>query len=104
MIDMLRICSVGLLENVTIEESTACFDNHIILGTESDILRLNLVRLNEALRGGGAKVKFSAYDANYLAVENEASREVGELATSIMKIAFMRPTSLSQSKFTTTSL
>lgn len=63
--------------------------NHIIQGIGADILRITLVRLNEALTSGEAKLKFCAHDAIYLEVEKEASQEMGEFAKSIMEIDFM---------------
>ena len=62
--------------------------NHIFQGTGADILRVTLVRLNKALTGGRAKLKFCAHDAIYLEAEKEASQEAGELAKSIMEIEF----------------
>ncbi len=63
--------------------------NHIFQGTGADILRMTLARLNEALTGAEAKLKFCAHDAIYLEAKKEASQEVGELAKSIMEIDFM---------------
>ena len=63
--------------------------NHIIQGTGADILRMTLVRLNEALTDGKARLKFCAHDAICLEAEKEASQEAGELAKSIMEIDFM---------------
>jgi DNA polymerase-1 len=63
--------------------------NHIIQGTGADILRMTLVKLNEALMGRKAKLKFCAHDAIYLEAKKDTSQEVGELAKSIMEIDFM---------------
>ena len=63
--------------------------NHIIQGTAADILRMTLVRLNEALTGRRAKLKFCAHDAIYLEAEKQTAQEAGELAKSIMEIDFM---------------
>jgi len=63
--------------------------NHIIQGTAADILRMTLVRLNEALTDRRAKLKFCAHDAIYLEAKKEASQEVREFARSIMEIDFM---------------
>ncbi len=63
--------------------------NHIIQGTGADILRMTLVRLDDALTGKKAKLKFCAHDAIYLEAGNEVSQEVGGLAKSIMEINFM---------------
>ena len=63
--------------------------NHIIQGTSADILRMTLIRLNEALAGGKAKLKFCAHDAIYLEAEKESAKDVEELAKSIMEIDFM---------------
>jgi len=63
--------------------------NHIIQGTAADILRFTLVRLNEALAGTGAKLKFCAHDSIYLEARKEDSEDVAELARSIMEIDFM---------------
>ncbi len=62
--------------------------NHIIQGTGADILRMTLVKLNEALMDKPAKLKFCAHDSIYLETPGEASEEVGELARSIMEIEF----------------
>jgi len=63
--------------------------NHLIQGTAADILRLTLIRLNEALTGSEAKLKFCAHDSIYLEAKKEDSGEVAELASSIMEIDFM---------------
>ena len=63
--------------------------NHLIQGTGADILRITLVRLNEALIGTQAKLKFCAHDSIYLEARKEDSEEVAELARSIMEIDFM---------------
>jgi DNA polymerase-1 len=63
--------------------------NHIIQGSAADILRMTLVRLNEALKGKRAKLKFCAHDAIYLEAQQEVTQEVGGLAKSIMEIDFM---------------
>ena len=63
--------------------------NHIFQGTGADILRITLVRLNEALNGQIAKLKFCSHDAIYLEAKKEDSGEVAELARSIMEIDFM---------------
>gem|GEM_PF-566873 len=62
--------------------------NHIFQGTGADILRMTLVRLNEALVGQMAKLKFCAHDAIYIEAKEELSEEIGELAKSIMEIEF----------------
>jgi DNA polymerase-1 len=62
--------------------------NHIIQGTAADILRMTLIRLNEALKGKSAKLKFCAHDAIYIEAKKEVSEEMGELARSIMEIEF----------------
>jgi DNA polymerase-1 len=62
--------------------------NHIIQGAAADILRTTLVRLNEALKGKRAKLKFCAHDAVYFEAEKEVSEDIGELARSIMEIEF----------------
>jgi DNA polymerase-1 len=62
--------------------------NHIIQGSAADILRMTLVRLNEALKGKRAKLKFCAHDAVYFEAEKEVSENIGELARSIMEIEF----------------
>jgi len=63
--------------------------NHLIQGSGADILRINLVRLNEALIGTQAKLKFCAHDSIYLETRKEDSGDVAELARSIMEIDFM---------------
>jgi DNA polymerase-1 len=63
--------------------------NHIFQGTGADILRITLVRLNEALIGPEAKLKFCAHDSIYLEAKKEDSEEAAELARSIMEIDFM---------------
>jgi DNA polymerase-1 len=63
--------------------------NHIIQGSAADILRMTLVRLNEALKGKRPKLKFCAHDAIYLEAQQEVTQEVGGLAKSIMEIDFM---------------
>ena len=63
--------------------------NHIIQGTGADILRVTLARLDEALTGGIAKLKFCAHDSIYLEVKKEDFGDVAELARSIMEIDFM---------------
>jgi DNA polymerase-1 len=62
--------------------------NHIFQGTGADILRMILVRLNEALTDEKAKLKFFSHDAIYLEAKKEVSEEIGELARSIMEIEF----------------
>jgi len=62
--------------------------NHLIQGTGADILRITLVRLNEALIGTQAKLKFCVHDSIYLEAKKEVSEEIGELASSIMEIEF----------------
>ncbi|NWG03574.1 MAG: hypothetical protein HXY44_12035 [Syntrophaceae bacterium] len=62
--------------------------NHIIQGTGADILRITLVRLNEALMGTEAKLKFCAHDSIYLEARKEDSEQVAALARSIMEIDF----------------
>jgi DNA polymerase I-like protein with 3'-5' exonuclease and polymerase domains len=49
---------------------------------------MTLVRLNEALKGKRAKLKFCAHDAVYFEAEKEVSENIGELARSIMEIEF----------------
>jgi DNA polymerase-1 len=63
--------------------------NHLIQGMGADILRITLVRLNEALIDTQAKLKFCAHDSIYLEAKKEDSGEVAELARSIMEIDFM---------------
>ena len=63
--------------------------NHIIQGTAADILRITLVRLNQALTGTEVKLKFCAHDSIYLETRKENSEEVAELARSVMEIDFM---------------
>jgi DNA polymerase-1 len=63
--------------------------NHIMQGTAADILRITLVRLNEALIGTQAKLKFCAHDSIYLEANKEDSGDIAELARSIMEIDFM---------------
>jgi DNA polymerase-1 len=62
--------------------------NHIFQGTGADILRMTLVKLNEALTGGKAKLKFCSHDAIYVESKKEVSEEIGEFARSIMEIEF----------------
>jgi len=62
--------------------------NHIFQGTGVDILRMTLVRLNRALIGTQARLKFCAHDAIYIEAKKEISEEIGELARSIMEIEF----------------
>ena len=62
--------------------------NHIIQGTGADILRMTLVRLNKALTGPEARLKFCAHDAIYIEAKVEISEEVVGLARSIMEIDF----------------
>ena len=62
--------------------------NHIIQGTGADILRMTLIRLNEALTGPEARLKFCAHDAIYIEAKEEITQEVVELARSIMEIEF----------------
>jgi len=63
--------------------------NHIFQGTGADILRMTLVRLNEALTDGKAKLKFCAHDSIYLEARKEDSGEAAKLARSVMEIDFM---------------
>jgi len=63
--------------------------NHIMQGTAADILRITLVRLNEALIGTQAKLKFCAHDSIYLEARKEDPEEVAKLARSVMEIDFM---------------
>jgi DNA polymerase-1 len=63
--------------------------NHIFQGTGADILRMTLVRLNEALTGKRAKLKFCAHDAIYLEARKKDSGEAAKLARSVMEIDFM---------------
>ena len=63
--------------------------NHIMQGTAADILRITLIRLNEALIGTEVKLKFCAHDSIYLEARKEDSEEAAELARSIMEIDFM---------------
>ena len=63
--------------------------NHIIQGTAADILRITLIRLNEALIATQAKLKFCAHDSIYLEAKEEDSEEVAKLARSVMEIDFM---------------
>jgi len=63
--------------------------NHIIQGTGADILRITLVRLNEALIGTEAKLKFCAHDSIYVEAKKEDSEEVAKLVRSVMEIDFM---------------
>lgn len=63
--------------------------NHIFQGTGADILRMTLVRLNDALTGRKAKLKFCSHDAIYLEAKKEAAKEAVELAKSIMEIDFI---------------
>jgi DNA polymerase-1 len=62
--------------------------NHIFQGTGADILRMTLVRLNDALTGRKAKLKFCSHDAIYIEAKKEVSEEIGGLARSIMEIEF----------------
>jgi len=63
--------------------------NHIIQGTGADILRMTLVKLNEALTGRGTTLKFCSHDAIYLEAKKDAVQGAGELAKLIMEINFM---------------
>jgi len=62
--------------------------NHIMQGTAADILRITLVRLNEAIIGTQVKLKFCAHDSIYIEAKKEVSEEIGELARSIMEVEF----------------
>ena len=62
--------------------------NHIFQGTGADILRMTLVKLNEALIDRKAKLKFCSHDAIYIEAKKEVSGEIGELARFIMEIEF----------------